>query len=52
MYELTQDQALEVSGGSLIGTPQEEHPPGAWLDHRSGEVEELYPGYWVRKFGG
>ena len=54
MYELTQDQALEVSGGSGLGSDEfgtREHPPGAWLDINSGEVEELVPGYWTRKPG-
>lgn len=52
MYELTQDQALEVSGGSGFSSGEsgtEEHPPGAWLDINSGKVEELFPGYWIRK---
>ena len=54
MYELTQNQALEVGGGSgssLIGSGTQEHPPGSWLDINSGEVIELMPGYWVRKPG-
>ena len=51
MYELTQDQALEVGGGWGDGPGTTEEPLGGLLDIRSGEVEELLPGYFVRTLG-